>query len=412
MRRLLLWCASGVLALLAIGYGVLVHVAASRSEVRSVVVDHSYRYRVRADYLYHGQPLRFDIVVGCAVAVTDYTVGGRTVDTALAPMFFGQRMPDNKMVMMAVPQACGGETTDNPDPGHRYGAAMAPFMVVYDNADKPLHGWGYATDDAYESPLSELAFKGATITTATQGEFEAWRRDVAPHNAVTPAMLEWSWGPKGIVDRYVQLGEWRLGDRCWGVVRLEAPPALQAVLHPFWQGWHTRYWAPSDAQAVPTEWPTKRGPYDGHNAFDYTPTWQFGIVRRQPAVLPESAGLWMRVPGAVYPMRSNFSYNTLSVDPVMPARLVEGDVDLSPARRGFVACDTYSPVYETATVGAGWHVRMNPPGPVRHLEVNGVPVLTHELPGQTILNNVFFYEADRTVFMPVTLDLVDMRGTL
>lgn len=118
--------------------------------------DRSYYYRFKANFAYKGEPLDFDIVVGCNVRITTYKDNDRTVDVGVAPMAFGLKMKDGHGVVIRPPQACKGETTENGNVPRD----LLPLVVTYENAEAPWSGIAYASEDAYESPLSELKFFG------------------------------------------------------------------------------------------------------------------------------------------------------------------------------------------------------------------------------------------------------------
>lgn len=396
--------------LLALGYGLPRLWSQPWREVSSVEVDRGYYYRLRANYLYHGQPLRFDIVAGCGVAVTHYSWGGSSQMVGLAPLLYGLRAPDNKAVMVLVPQFCDGRTTYNPDPHQRVSAHMAPFVVVYDNADRPMFGWGYATDDAYASPLSELAFQGATVTSATRAEFLAWRRAEAPRNTITPAMLDWTYAPKGPPTRYPRLGEWRLGSQCRGALRLAAPPAVRAALRGNRPPDAPRYWAAKPSQLPGLEPVVRQTLYDGHDLISRQPAYLKGITRNEPGTSGEDHPGFTHYSSPVYPMRSNFSFNTLSLNPAQPPELIDGDVILDPARRGFVFCDNQMPPHRdyTSTSVDPWYFAPRVP---RRLTVNGERVLTHEQSGASP-QYADWYDGDQQVFERVEMNLDEMETWL
>jgi hypothetical protein len=162
-----------IAAIGAIG-GVLL-VASSRTaeaqSTKSITEDRSTYYRLKAKLAYKGEPQDFDIVVGCNVRQIFYKEGGRTYEAGLTPTVFGRRMGDGKVLVVRPPNACRGETTDN----GRVQPDLLPLVIVYDNADRLDFGIAYLSEDAYESPLSELKFDGATIEKATRVEFDRFR---------------------------------------------------------------------------------------------------------------------------------------------------------------------------------------------------------------------------------------------
>jgi hypothetical protein len=96
-------------------------------DVKTAGQDRGYYYRFKASYAYKGEPLDFDIVVGCNVRVTTYKDNDRTVDVGIAPMVFGLKMKDGHVVVIRPPQACNGQTTEN----GRVPQNLLPLVVTY-----------------------------------------------------------------------------------------------------------------------------------------------------------------------------------------------------------------------------------------------------------------------------------------
>jgi len=128
-------------------------------EAKSAGDDRATYYRLKVNLAYKGEPLDFDIVVGCNVRITTYKDNDRTVEVGVAPMAFGLKMKDGHGVVVRPPEACRGETTEN----GKVPKTLLPLIVTYENADAPWFGIAYASEDAYDSPRSELKFFGATI---------------------------------------------------------------------------------------------------------------------------------------------------------------------------------------------------------------------------------------------------------
>ena len=130
-------------------------------------------YRLKVKLTYKGEPQDFDIVVTCGGRQINYADGGRTSELGVTPSVFGRRMSDGKGLVVHPPQACRGETTENggvaPD--------FLPAVIVFDDAETLAFGTAYMSDDAYDSPLSDLSFGGATIERADRAAFEHFRRE-------------------------------------------------------------------------------------------------------------------------------------------------------------------------------------------------------------------------------------------
>jgi hypothetical protein len=247
--------------------------AQSQSFTKSVEVDRSRYYRLKVNLAYKGQPLIFDIVVGCNVKVTRYKDNDRTVEVGVAPFAYGLKMPDGRGVVVRPPEACGGETTEN----GRVPATLLPLIVTYENADQPWFGMGYASDDAYESPLSELKFLGATISSATRPEWEAWRRTEAPKNFVTYQLLGISDRPIGEKVRW-QRGARFIGSQCRSFARVKLAEAAREIVRAQWPADKPTYWYPNE-EANRALWPRPNGEagrpewlFENYRMAQYLPT--------------------------------------------------------------------------------------------------------------------------------------------
>jgi hypothetical protein len=124
--------------------------------------------------------------VTCSAHITTYADNSNSYDVGLTPNVYGRRMGDGQAVVVRPPDACHGETTDNGQVPKNF----MPVIIVYDDANTMAFGKAYISDDAYNGPLSEMTFEGATITASNQTNFETFRKD-GPKNAVTREMW-WS----------------------------------------------------------------------------------------------------------------------------------------------------------------------------------------------------------------------------
>ncbi len=203
------------------------------------VEDRARYYRLKVDLHYRGTPVHFDIVVGIGTTITTYKDGGRSMGpVALTPFAYGLRMPDNKAVVVKLPELWQGETTANggvpPD--------MIPFIAVYPDADRPAEGIGYGTEDAYESPLSELKFGKAEVLAATRAEWEAWRAIHAGWNIIKPEMLHWTLGVRGS-GKPIEPGKIYFGGFCYAAARHRLSEEARVAITPFWRERDSEYWA-------------------------------------------------------------------------------------------------------------------------------------------------------------------------
>jgi hypothetical protein len=78
-------------------------------EVISPDQDRGYYYRLKVNLAYKGEPLDFDIVVGCRVRITTYKDNDRTVEVGVVPTVFGLKTKDEQGVAVhtqRLPVAC------------------------------------------------------------------------------------------------------------------------------------------------------------------------------------------------------------------------------------------------------------------------------------------------------------------
>ncbi len=313
-------------------------------KVTSPGQDRGYYYRLKASLAYKGEPLDFDIVVGCNVSVTTYKDNDRTVEVGVAPMAYGLKMKDGHGVVVRPPEACGGETTEN----GKVPKSLLPLVVTYESADAPWFGIAYASEDAYESPLSELNFFGATISKATREEWQEWRRTEASKNFVTYELL-------GINDKNRwEKPRWKPGYRamgsiCSGLSRLKLPEPVSEAIRLYWPASRPDYWYPSgDARRAfrsSGDYYGKRILFEGNPLRDYSPTESTffpGLPRHKPGALIFFTG---HVVGDLYPASSDLSFNHLDAAGELPAEIQTKsrrsytDVNVRPELKGFAYCD-------------------------------------------------------------------------
>lgn len=344
----------GIIVLLVLGAGIVVVVAELRAlgslgftksvRVTSPDRDRGYYYRFRANLAYKGEPLDFDIVVGCRVRITTYKDNDRTVEVGVAPMAYGFKMKDGHGVVVRPPEACQGETTDN----GKVPKALLPLVVTYESADQPWFGLAYASEDAYASPMSELKFFGATIRKATREEWDEWRRTEAPKNFVTYELLGINEKNRWDKPRW-KPGYRAMGSICYGFSRVKLPEPVSEAVRPYWPASRPDYWYPNeDAQRTfrsSGDYQGKKVLFDGNPLRDYSPTeagFFPGLPRHRPGALIFFTG---QVVGDVYPASSDLSMNRLdaagqlSAEIRAKARMSYADVSVRPELKGFAFCD-------------------------------------------------------------------------
>lgn len=362
-------------------------------DVNSAGQDRASYYRFKARLAYKGEPLDFDIVVGCNVRVTTYKDNDRTVEVGVAPVVYGLKMKDGRGVVVRPPEACQGETTEN----GKVPAALLPLIVTYENADQPWFGLAYVSEDAYESQISELKFFGATISKATREEWQEWRRTEAPKNFITYELL--GINEKNRFDK----PHWRPGFRamssqCTGFSWVRLPESVREAIRPYWPSSKPRYWYPSeDARRVfysAGDFHLGKVWFEGHPLREYFPTEAIffaGLPRHTSGALIFFSG---RVAGNIYPAASDLSIDRLDFAGELPAEIKTkskksyADVTVDPKLKGFAYCDRVEGIDSVPSAISGPQPLMN--------RVNDEPI-DEELP----LHGVQFdyaFERDEYVF--------------
>lgn len=329
----------------------------SRPVVRVAAgADNGYYFRLKSGYLYKGVPFDFNIVAGCNARISQGIDRERTAEVGLVPFAFGKKAPDGKGVVIKVPDVCQLHQTSADG---RVPPDFLPYAAVYDDADKPMFGWLYATDDAYNSPLAELKFLGASIATATREDFVAWRDKEAAKNIIKPDMLDWTLGSLQGVGEGAHAwkpGKWYFGMYCSMMTRKPVPEDMRARVRALWL----------DTPDVPQFWvPPTRSGYELANVLTDM-IWvkvdlnnrerrnqDFQEIADTRSALRRRGNTGGRIQEAtavstiqhspeVYPWSTELSYNWLSLAEAKNAQTVVGSkIWFSLDRLGFGRCDAH-----------------------------------------------------------------------
>jgi hypothetical protein len=379
-------------------------------ETTTAGADRGYYYRFKASFTYRGEPLDFDIVVGCNVRVTTYQDNDRTVEVGIAPMAFGLKMKDGHGVVIRPPQACEGQTTEN----GKVPQNLLPLVVTYENAEAPWSGIAYASEDAYDSPLAELKFLGATISKATREEWQDWRRTEAPRNFITYALL-------GInPDNMWDAPHWKPGYRvmasgCLGASWVKLPEGVRDLVRRFWPADKPGYWFPS-WEMRKALWNVAVDPkdpllFEGNRLLDYlqelaSANGSQGLPRRRPGAV-----IFFKryVAGDLYPARIDRSVNRLRADGELPSEIKAKpqppriEAEARPELRGFAYCD--DTVFKIEDVPGGFYGT-----PAYLSEING-KAINEELQSWRRGSDLDF-ERDEFVVLPRRYQIGNIFGGL
>jgi len=312
-------------------------------DLKSAGNDRARYFRLKVNLSYKGEPLDFDVVVGCNVRITTYKDNDRTVEVGVAPMVFGLKMKDSHGVVVRPPEACDGETTEN----GKVPKSLLPLIVTYENVDEPWFGIAYASEDAYDSPLSQLKFFGASISKGTLEEWQEWRRTEAPKNFITYKLLGINEKNPWEQPRWTP-GYRAMGSICAGVSRISLPGPVRDAIRPYWPASKPEYWYPNeDTRRAFYDVGDYRGRkmlFEGSPLYEYFPTEAhfLGLPRRKPGAVIFFGG---HVVGEVYPASSDLSLNRLDAAGELPAevkakeRMGYSEANVSPDLKGFALCD-------------------------------------------------------------------------
>ncbi|QQO14351.1 hypothetical protein JJB99_34510 [Bradyrhizobium diazoefficiens] len=377
-------------------------------EVTNPGQDRAIYYRLKVNLAYNGEPLDFDIVVGCRVRITTYKDNERTVEVGIAPMAYGLKMKDGHGVVVRPPEACRGETTEN----GKVPAALLPLVVTYENAEEPWFGLAYASEDAYASPMSELKFFGATISKATREEWVEWRRTQAPKNFVTYELLGINEKNRWDKPRW-KAGYRAMGSICVGLSRVKLPEPVSEAIRAYWPASKPDYWYPNGAA-----WDTFYSAADYHGGkvlFEGSPLRERfpveaeffpGLPRHKPGAL---IFFKERVAGDVYPASSDLSMNRLDAAGLLPAEIRAKarksyiDVNVGYKLKGFAFCDVVWNI-------DGLPSEINDPGNLNANRIDGQQI--NEELNRVTGDFGHAFERDEYVFFRVRLSVANIFGGL
>lgn len=304
-------------------------------------------FRLEASYLHGSEQIDFDIVVGCSVRVTAYKDGEESYDAVRDPLFFVKATRDGSALLQIVPNACLDQTTQNRDVPKDF----LPGAIWFDSKDDFSFGIGYVSEDAFESPLSQLKFLGATITKATRREWEAFQ-PTAAQNLLSSRLYTW----RGDIPRPTwreihdnlwnksKIAQWRPLLSCHGIWRMELVDTKQrAVLREYWQNNKPHYWQPPEVDEIVGRLGSVRpdreiagpdGPLSRYR-FAYI---QAGFPTRAGGGEFLSGDRWSTIPAELYPVRADTGVPWLAPS-LAAAETLHFDIDLNGGRnRGFVYC--------------------------------------------------------------------------
>ncbi len=311
------------------------------------VEDHKVYYRLVAKYQHANQIIDFDIVVGCGVRVTRYGDGGSSYDAFRDPVAYVKAIKGGAAVMQIVPSACLGETSENgkvPDD-------FLPGAVWFEHADDLSFGIAYVTEDAFESPRSQLKFLGAAIQPATRSDYIAFE-PMAATNLIDPRPLFTIMPPPDIDKLRRHLGDSKALAKvrpsmdCRSMQRLHVShPMQRAIIREYWPTSRPHYWMPSEQTLKEIEkkihlW--NKMIVDGRPAGDYFHlNWHAANgfpTRAQGGRLYTKHKEWDPLPPTVFPLRTDEGIPWITKNHATATTLYR-DIDIGKGMyQGFAYC--------------------------------------------------------------------------
>ena len=166
-------------------------------------IPQTFFYRIEADFILKetGEPIRFDYVVGCGGYVWNYSYTTSSKVSVRHPAYMYQSVPGGGAlgiitIDMGDDWKWGNvrNVVDSPWAGKPHiPETVRPTVIWFDDANDLSHGWGYLTDDAYESPLAKIEFVKARITKSDKDAWKTWR-DEAAATYEQVGMIPGPWG--------------------------------------------------------------------------------------------------------------------------------------------------------------------------------------------------------------------------
>jgi hypothetical protein len=142
----------------------------------------SFFYRMKADFILKetGETVQFDYVAACGGVVQNYSYTTPSVFYTHHPIIMFQPVGEGQALGLVTIDMCDNWKWGKVEFGPRAGKSripddLRPLAVWFDDIDDLSRGWGYKTDDAYESPLAKMKFVSASVSVTDKSDWERWR---------------------------------------------------------------------------------------------------------------------------------------------------------------------------------------------------------------------------------------------
>ncbi|WP_370235992.1 MULTISPECIES: hypothetical protein [Henriciella] len=219
-------------------------------------------YRMKADFIAKdsGEKISFDYVVGCGGTVQNYLHTTPSIVYDYAPTIMFEPLQNGGALGIVTIAMCQDWKWEVEWSKSRIPDDLRPLAIWFEDANDLSFGWGYKTDDAYDSPLAQIEFLGASVEQTDEAAWRAWRAK-AESKYVQVGALPGPWGYSD-ASRYLSyLDSIDANEGYFGIVDPRCPaagwvPVEQNYIDEIFAAAPSnvgRYWLVSDARNYASE---------------------------------------------------------------------------------------------------------------------------------------------------------------
>lgn len=235
--------------------------SASRHAPRSP----SFFYRMQASFILKktGETVEFNYVAACGGVVQNYSYTTPSVFYTHHPIIVFQPVGDGHALGLVTIDMCEDWKWEPVNFGPRVGQSripddLRPLAIWFDDVNDLSHGWGYKTDDAYDSPLAKIEFVKASVSVTDKADWKAWREHAeASYQQVGALPGPWGYNytqsePRGFNKPMGQYGKGFgiVGPGCPAVARVKANKDIIDAIFAKAPESVGRYWFVTDAREI------------------------------------------------------------------------------------------------------------------------------------------------------------------
>ncbi|KDA02109.1 hypothetical protein [Hyphomonas oceanitis] len=247
----------------------------------------SFFYRMKADFILKetDETVQFDYVAACGGVVQNYSYTTPSVFYTHHPIIMFQPVGEGQALGLVTIDMCDNWKWGKVEFGPRAGKSripddLRPLAIWFDDIDDLSRGWGYKTDDAYESPLAKMKFVSASVSVTDKSDWEKWRAEAEASYeqiGVLPGPWGYSYTNEEMRSRAKAAHEGGLGivsPQCTSVFRVKIHKDVADAIFAKSTDDIGRYWFTTESAKIALDETTKLfsrdGPLqDGHSYRDY-----------------------------------------------------------------------------------------------------------------------------------------------